>query len=91
MPNGIRESLANFKDWAANGIPTIVMHNNNALIRLARHNSKPPNIIHNIFKDVYKRQDNKYSVDNIKSLGFEIVCEKLKYGGLRRYVFIKRI
>lgn len=35
--------------------------------------------------------DNKYSVDNIKSSGFEIVCEKLKYGGLRRYVFIKRI
>lgn len=35
--------------------------------------------------------DNKHSVDNIKSLGFEIVDEKLKYGGLRRYVFVKRI
>ena len=35
--------------------------------------------------------DNKYSSDNIKELGFEIVCEKEKYGGLRRYVFMKRI
>lgn len=35
--------------------------------------------------------DNKYSVENIKKLGFEIVKEKIKYGGLKRYVFRKNI
>lgn len=35
--------------------------------------------------------DNIYSVNNIKSMGFEIVKEKEKYGGLRRYIFKKVI
>ena len=35
--------------------------------------------------------ENVYSVNNIKSMGFEIVKEKEKYGGLRRYIFKKLI
>ncbi len=35
--------------------------------------------------------DNIYSVNNIKSMGFEIIKEKEKYGGLRRYIFKKEI
>lgn len=31
--------------------------------------------------------DNRYSVNNFLKLGYEIVAEDLKYGGLRRYVF----
>ncbi|MDD6795609.1 MAG: GNAT family N-acetyltransferase [Clostridiaceae bacterium] len=35
--------------------------------------------------------DNKYSVNTFLDLGYEIVCDKLKYGGLRRYVFKKEL
>jgi GNAT superfamily N-acetyltransferase len=34
---------------------------------------------------------NKYSVNTFKKLGYEIKKEKLKYGGLRRYVLAKEI
>ena len=49
FPKGIKDNLANFKDCTANGIPTIVIHKSNALIKFAIHNSNPPKIIHNIF------------------------------------------
>lgn len=35
--------------------------------------------------------ENVYSVNNFKRLGYEIVAEVLKYGGLPRYVFYKEI
>lgn len=35
--------------------------------------------------------ENVYSVNNFKWLGYEIVAEVLKYGGLPRYVFCKEI
>ena len=34
---------------------------------------------------------NVYSVNNFKKLGYEIVAEDLKYGGLPRYIFCKEI
>lgn len=34
--------------------------------------------------------DNRYSVNNFLKLGYEIVAEDLKYGGLRRYIFCRR-
>lgn len=34
--------------------------------------------------------DNKYSVNNFLRLGYEIIAEDLKYGGLPRYVFCKK-
>lgn len=35
--------------------------------------------------------DNIFSVNNFKKLGYEIVADVKKYGGLRRYVFNQRI
>lgn len=35
--------------------------------------------------------DNKYSLNTFKELGYKIIVEKLKYGGLRRYVLMKEI
>lgn len=35
--------------------------------------------------------DNVYSVHNFQKLGYEIIIEALKYGGLRRYIFCKKI
>ena len=35
--------------------------------------------------------ENVYSVSNFRKLGYEIVAEDLKYGGLPRYVFCKKI
>ena len=35
--------------------------------------------------------ENVYSVNNFKKLGYEIVAEDLKYGGLPRYIFCKEI
>lgn len=35
--------------------------------------------------------DNKYSVNNFLNLNYKIIKEKLKYGGLRRYIFKKEI
>ena len=35
--------------------------------------------------------DNVYSVHNFQKLGYEFVTEALKYGGLRRYIFCKKI
>lgn len=35
--------------------------------------------------------DNRYSVSTIEKLGCKIMADKLKYGGLRRYVFMKEI
>ena len=35
--------------------------------------------------------DNKYSVNTFKKLGYKIMADKLKYGGLRRYVLMKEI
>lgn len=34
---------------------------------------------------------NPYSVNTFKKLGYEIVKDKIKYSGLRRYVFMKNI
>ena len=34
---------------------------------------------------------NPYSVNTFKNLGYEIVKDKIKYSGLRRYVFMKNI
>lgn len=33
--------------------------------------------------------DNKYSLNTFKELGYKIIVEKLKYGGLKRYVLMK--
>ena len=35
--------------------------------------------------------DNMYSVSTFEKLGYKIMADKLKYGGLRRYVFMKEI
>ena len=35
--------------------------------------------------------DNKYSVNTFEKLGYNIMADKLMYGGLRRYVFMKKI
>jgi len=35
--------------------------------------------------------DNKYSVNTFEKLGYNIMADKLMYGGLRRYVFMKQI
>ena len=35
--------------------------------------------------------DNKYSVNTFIKLGYEIVADKIKYGGFRRYVLMKKI
>lgn len=35
--------------------------------------------------------DNKFSVNTFEKLGYNIMADKLKYGGLRRYVFMKEI
>ncbi len=35
--------------------------------------------------------ENVYSVNKFKKLGYEIVAEDLKYGGLPRYIFCKEI
>lgn len=35
--------------------------------------------------------DNKFSVNTFKKLGYKIMADKLKYGGLRRYVLMKNI
>ena len=35
--------------------------------------------------------ENVYSVNNFRKLGYEIVAKDLKYGGLPRYVFCKKI
>lgn len=35
--------------------------------------------------------DNTYSVNTFKKLGYDIVKEKLKYGGLKRYILKKNI
>lgn len=34
---------------------------------------------------------NEFSVNTFRSLGYEIKGDKLKYGGLRRYILVKRI
>ncbi|GAA0084362.1 hypothetical protein UT300007_08010 [Clostridium sp. CTA-7] len=34
---------------------------------------------------------NKYSVNTFKNLGYEIKRDKIKYGGLRRYVLVKEL
>ena len=34
---------------------------------------------------------NEFSVNTFKNLGYEIKKDKLKYGGLRRYVLAKRV
>jgi ribosomal protein S18 acetylase RimI-like enzyme len=34
---------------------------------------------------------NKYSLNTFKELGYNIMADKLKYGGLRRYVLMKKI
>ena len=34
---------------------------------------------------------NKFSVNTFEKLGYSIMADKLKYGGLRRYVFMKEI
>ncbi len=35
--------------------------------------------------------DNKYSLNNAKANGYEVVAEALKYGGFRRYIIKKEI
>lgn len=35
--------------------------------------------------------ENKYSLNTFKELGYEIMADKLKYGGLRRYVLMKKL
>ena len=35
--------------------------------------------------------NNKYSVNTFNKLGYKIMADKLKYGGLRRYVLMKEI
>lgn len=35
--------------------------------------------------------DNTFSVNNFLKLGYEIKVDKLKYGGLRRYVLVKQL
>lgn len=35
--------------------------------------------------------ENVYSVNNISKLGYEVVAEDMKYGGMPRYVFCKKI
>lgn len=35
--------------------------------------------------------DNKYSLNTFKELGYEIIIDKFKYGGLRRYVLSKEL
>lgn len=35
--------------------------------------------------------DNTYSVNNFKKLGYDILAEDLKYGGLPRYIFCRRM
>jgi ribosomal protein S18 acetylase RimI-like enzyme len=35
--------------------------------------------------------NNKYSVNTFNELGYKIVADKLKYGGLRRYILMKEI
>lgn len=35
--------------------------------------------------------DNKFSVNTFENLGYSVVADKLKYGGLRRYVLMKKI
>ena len=35
--------------------------------------------------------DNKYSVNTFTNLGYKILADKLKYGGLRRYVLMKEL
>ncbi len=35
--------------------------------------------------------DNTFSVNTFEKLGYNIMADKLKYGGLRRYVFMKEI
>ena len=35
--------------------------------------------------------NNKYSVNTFNELGYKIMADKLKYGGLRRYVLMKEI
>lgn len=35
--------------------------------------------------------DNKYSVNTFKNLEYKIMADKLKYGGLRRYVLMKEL
>lgn len=34
---------------------------------------------------------NEFSVNTFKKLGYEIVKEKIKYGGMKRYVLVKRL
>lgn len=34
---------------------------------------------------------NEFSVNTFKNLGYEIKKDKLKYGGLRRYVLVKKL
>ena len=35
--------------------------------------------------------DNVYSVHNFEQLGYKLVTKALKYGGLARYIFCKKI
>ena len=35
--------------------------------------------------------DNKFSVNTFENLGYSVIADKLKYGGLRRYVLMKKI
>lgn len=35
--------------------------------------------------------DNKFSVNTFENLGYSVIVDKLKYGGLRRYVLMKKI
>ena len=35
--------------------------------------------------------DNKFSVNTFENLGYSVMADKLKYGGLRRYVLMKKI
>ena len=35
--------------------------------------------------------DNKFSVNTFENIGYSVMADKLKYGGLRRYVLMKKI
>lgn len=59
------------------------------------------NIIYEILEEISKNNgdkiiaatvypENTYSLHNFKKRGYNVMLEKLKYGGLRRYVLMKR-
>lgn len=60
------------------------------------------NLMYSIIEDIAKENGNKiiaatvapgnvYSLNTFKKRGYEIMADKLKYGGLRRYVVMKEI